>query len=677
MVTRLAVVGVALVAVTFPLPQNIQVPLRPGWTPVTWILTRHLCSALVAFRQITGPFLRAHAAHTPHDDQDPPRDSRRHQRGHTPRQGQEEEELLAASSSKATGTHDPSHATEAAAPVPAESTASPTSQPGEPSSQPQRGRSATRRKRGSAAEASEPGQLGVARTVTLAGVGEVTYGELAITQLRRQAAALREEWGSEADFVRQKVGRLIVSQSAPPTQEQIRMWSKWALSRFRVRAPARVREAEQLERLASEILATLEKAGAHLRLSGSPSSPRPGTSEQASRTDSDGGASARMARSENPYPRECVVREWRYQATRNYNIYAKLRTDEAAALEAQAMAWENRLTAGALTQDVPCEGTSGVTQPSERAPKPERTPGRPGALVFLNESRRHNARDVYCARGPARAEEAAGLMNLADDLTKRAAAAGIPLRSSQENTAQAVKSGEHLPSAQGEGPSAGPRHSPATGEHPTTFAHLAIAVLRSEAQFLRPLWYCGEAQAVAQHLALRMVRQGDPSPSPKVQRYWEHTRRECYRHDLRERQEHVRQLEARALALEQELESLLSATRGHEAAPSREAESTGKSSETPKSGKRKAKTKHLSQTPSASAGEGTSSAGEGTSSAGAASMPRSLWLTPVVALPYEHLDRARGGRVPKPLLQVGRSPQLPNHSRRELDVPEKRQVGRR
>ncbi|EPR59647.1 KRUF family protein, partial [Toxoplasma gondii GT1] len=58
-----------------------------------------------------------------------------------------------------------------------------------------------------------------------------------------------------------------------------------------------------------------------------------------------------------------------------------------------------------------------------------------------------------------------------------------------------------------------------------------------------------------------------------------------------------------------------------------------KSSETPKSGKRKAKTKHLSQTPSASAGEGTSSAGEGTSSAGAASMPRSLWLTPVVALP--------------------------------------------
>nr|CEL76126.1 TPA: KRUF family protein [Toxoplasma gondii VEG] len=244
-----------------------------------------------------------------------------------------------------------------------------------------------------------------------------------------------------------------------------------------------------------------------------------------------------------------------------------------------------------------------------------------------------NARDVYCARGPARAEEVAGLMNLAEELTKRAAAAGIPLRSSQEHTAQAAKSGEHLPSAQGEGPSVGPRHSPATGEHPTTFAHLAIAVLRSEAQFLRPLWYCGEAHAVAQHLALRMVRQGDPSPPPKVQRYWEHTRREFYRRHLRERKEHVRQLEARALALEQELQSLLSDTRGHEAAPSREAESTGKSSETPKSGKRKAKTKHLSQTPSASAGEGTSSAGEGTSSAGAASMPRSLWLTPVVALP--------------------------------------------
>ncbi|ESS28363.1 KRUF family protein [Toxoplasma gondii VEG] len=243
------------------------------------------------------------------------------------------------------------------------------------------------------------------------------------------------------------------------------------------------------------------------------------------------------------------------------------------------------------------------------------------------------ARKLYDNRKGVRTQEAAELMNLADDLTTRAAAAGIPLRSSQERTAQAAKSGEHLPSAQGEGPSVGPRHSPATGEPPTTFAHIAIAVLRSEAQFLRSLWYCGEAQAVAQHLALRMVRQGDPSPSPKVQRVWEHTYRAAYHRHVRGRQDHVRQLEARALALEQELQSLLSDTRGHEAAPSREAESTGKSSETPKSGKRKAKTKHLSQTPSASAGEGTSSAGEGTSSAGAASMPRSLWLTPVVALP--------------------------------------------
>ncbi|EPR56748.1 KRUF family protein, partial [Toxoplasma gondii GT1] len=158
-------------------------------------------------------------------------------------------------------------------------------------SQPQRGRSATRRKRGSAAEASEPGQLGVARTVTLAGVGEVTYGELAITQLRRQVAELQAEWGNEADFVRQKVGRLIVSQSAPPTQERVRMWVTWAKARFRVRGAARVLKVGQLERLASEILATLEKAGAHLRLPGSPSSPRPGTTEQASRTDSDGGAS--------------------------------------------------------------------------------------------------------------------------------------------------------------------------------------------------------------------------------------------------------------------------------------------------------------------------------------------------------------------------------------------------
>ncbi|KYK62230.1 KRUF family protein, partial [Toxoplasma gondii TgCatPRC2] len=62
-----------------------------------------------------------------------------------------------------------------------------------------------------------------------------------------------------------------------------------------------------------------------------------------------------MARSENLYPPECVVREWRYQATQHFSRRATLRMDEAAALEARATAWENRLTAGALTQDDPCE----------------------------------------------------------------------------------------------------------------------------------------------------------------------------------------------------------------------------------------------------------------------------------------------------------------------------------
>ncbi|KYF38453.1 KRUF family protein, partial [Toxoplasma gondii ARI] len=62
-----------------------------------------------------------------------------------------------------------------------------------------------------------------------------------------------------------------------------------------------------------------------------------------------------MARSENLYPPDSVVREWERQATEHFRRRATLRMDEAAALEAQAMAWENRLTAGALTQDDPCE----------------------------------------------------------------------------------------------------------------------------------------------------------------------------------------------------------------------------------------------------------------------------------------------------------------------------------
>ncbi|KEP60437.1 UNVERIFIED_CONTAM: KRUF family protein [Hammondia hammondi] len=262
----------------------------------------------------------------------------------------------------------------------------------------------------------------------------------------------------------------------------------------------------------------------------------------------------RMARSQNPYPAVSVVREWWYQATQHFNRRATLRMDEAAALEAQAMVWENKLTTGALTQDDPCEGTSGVTHPSEQAPKPESARRRPGAprrsrqkrqglaqptftaasrdpsvscsptpaeprsslagtvlgsrvelegigkvpyvqLAIEALSRRaaylrriwqssdqyvrrkiaeqmmqHNersptpqqlrswiktARKLYDNRRRVRTQEAAELMNLAEDLTTRAAVEGIPLRGSQEHTAQASTPGEHRPSAQGEGPSAG------------------------------------------------------------------------------------------------------------------------------------------------------------------------------------------------------------------------------
>ncbi|KYK62308.1 KRUF family protein, partial [Toxoplasma gondii TgCatPRC2] len=66
--------------------------------------------------------------------------------------------------------------------------------------------------------------LGLARKITVPGRGDLPYGQLAMEGFRRRAQQLREQWEDEDRYMKQTVGRAIVSQSGLPTQQQVQHW---------------------------------------------------------------------------------------------------------------------------------------------------------------------------------------------------------------------------------------------------------------------------------------------------------------------------------------------------------------------------------------------------------------------------------------------------------------------
>ncbi|KYK69800.1 KRUF family protein, partial [Toxoplasma gondii TgCatPRC2] len=733
MVTRLAVVGTALAACICCFEQDVESPLIISWLPTAWVFTRHLRAAAVVFLRFTDSVLRARAAHVPGDDHSDKRGSPYHATA-----GSESEEETRVSPEA------PAQAPSSSAPESADSRS--------------HRHGATDAPSGSTAAGlgcSEADQFGVASTVNLAGLGDVTYGVVALQQLRRQATALRQEWTNENTFVKMSVGRRCVDQPALPTVEQIRRWSTLSRKRFRARFPTRLREADHLETLANDVVKALENAGVSVPHDAEHSSSQPGTDDQTLTSGGDASGAAggdttsaatvkdyimlgiqslrnqaaalkevwmnkemyvarqvaqRLVRGISPTPPRKLVTEWKHQARREFCQRAHKRIGDAAALEAKANVWENKLATGAQT-DIDAAGVvhqqdgqkkqRGVEVPSTTLPgDPSVSSASPGssrsrslvgtvlastvelegrgkvsyvqlaiealsrrvaklkstwacrdtyvALQIAARMLRGNnrspsaveltqwcqaARDTFRRNSSTRKHQAADLLVKVDELKQRAVEAGVTLESSQEHIVEESELDRSLTASQDEGSSAG-RPPPSTPvEAQMTFAHLAITSLRREAKEIRELWCRGEDSFVAQHVAERLVREDNPSPTPQAYKHMSYEARSMFRRAFAWHQQKASELEAQALTLEQELHHLLPSTQGHEEEPPPVAESSGKSSESPKSGKRKAKTKHLSQTPSASAGEGTSSAGEGTSSAGAASMPRSLWLTPVVALP--------------------------------------------
>ncbi|KYF39039.1 KRUF family protein [Toxoplasma gondii ARI] len=286
---------------------------------------------------------------------------------------------------------------------------------------------ACRGRKDSGSRSSAPGGEGLARTVLLEGRGEVTYGQLALGKLRSDAKTLREEWGSEDNYVARSVGRLIVSQSGPVQWSRLQGWVERAQKRFQERSSVRLREAAKLEDMAEEVKQRLAAAGVHLPSSSGDSSPQAGTRDQPSRTGADAGSpdtasvsapvltkkscvmigiaelrrqskelreiwtsreeyieqhvADRMVRTPNRNVPDRFVGEWRQAARTRYNERVTQRLEKAAELEATANAWDRRIASDAeIWEDVE-EGTPVGAGEAQQVAALMRPAGRPGALA--------------------------------------------------------------------------------------------------------------------------------------------------------------------------------------------------------------------------------------------------------------------------------------------------------
>ncbi|KEP61465.1 UNVERIFIED_CONTAM: KRUF family protein [Hammondia hammondi] len=682
MLTRLAVVGTALAGGTCFFEQDVENPLITSWLPTEWVHTRHLCAAAVVFLRFTDSVLGARAVHVPGDD-------------HSDKLGS------------------PHHAT-AGSESPEETRASPEAPAQAPSSSAPESTDPRSRRHGATvapsggtdagSERSEAEQFGVASTVNIAGLGDMTYGVVAIQQLRRQATALREEWTNEDAFVEMSVGRRCVDQPALPTVEQIRRWLSLSKKRFRARCPMRLREATHLETLANDVVQALENAGVSVPHDAEQRPSQPGTSDQtltsggdASRAAGGGATSAatvkayimlgiqslrnqaaalketwgnkemyvarqvaqRLVRGINPTLPRKLLTEWQRQARREFCHRVHKRMGDAAVLEAKANVWEEKLATGAQT-DIDPTGVSLQRHCQKRQRRvevpPTTVPGDPyvsSAPAGANQSRSlvgtvlastvelegrgkvpyvqlaidalsrrveklkstwacrntyvalqiaarmlrgnnrspsaveltkwcHAARDTFRRNSSVRNHQAADLLMKVDELKQRAVEAGVTLESSQEHVVEESELDRSLAAAHDEGSSAG-RSPPSTPvEAQMTFAHLAITGLRRDAKEIRELWCRGEESFVAQHVAERLVREGNPSPTPQTYKNMDYEARSLFRRAFAWHQQKASELEAQALTLEQELHHLLPSTQDHAEEPPPVAESSGECSLSPR-----------------------------------------------------------------------------------------------
>ncbi|CBZ49714.1 hypothetical protein NCLIV_002020 [Neospora caninum Liverpool] len=412
-----------------------------------------------------------------------------------------------------------------------------------------------------------------------------------IQKLRKQAQELKATWGNGDHYVDSQVAmRLARSVNTNPSDRLVNEWRYQARRTYRRRAPQRVARAAALEALAKEWEGRIasgaivhgdpdegtssgtgapQQAPGSERPTGRPAARRRGGPKKPPTDDIEAAVAAAVPAGISGLPAAELV-----GSLRGTVLGATVALPGLGEVPYIQLAIEKfRHDARALRSKwmnnedyVRCRIADHMLHEKKRSPAPK------DVHKWINAARR-----CYSDIGKMRAQEGADLLSVAENLEQRARAEGIMPRSSEEPSTHEAESPGHRPPPPTPGTSGGSPHEPPPARPGVTFAHLAIASLRRDAQQIREAWGRGEEFFVAQRVAERMVRQSDPSPAPATLQQWVYRLRSFYRERSAEQEKRVRQLEAHAFALEQELHSLISPASSQEPEPAADPESTGES----------------------------------------------------------------------------------------------------
>ncbi|KEP62646.1 UNVERIFIED_CONTAM: KRUF family protein [Hammondia hammondi] len=568
MVTRLALLRTALAAISCSVEQVICGRPCPGWVSIAWILSRNLWAQTFIFLRNTASYPGACAASVPGDDDSAKEDLTRHPLAVSEEEREAAEALVALSSRSAIATSETQE--ETAAPAAAAALPGgrgPTPGATDISTRRRRSAGACRRRKDSGSRSSAPGGEGLARTVLVEGRGEVTYGQLALGKLRKDAKMLREEWGSMDEYVARSIGRLIVNQSGPPQWSQLQKWVERARKRFQERSSVRLREAAKLEGMAEEVKQRLEAAGVHLPRSSGDGSPQPETRDQPSRAGADTGSpdtasvsapvltrkscvmigiaelrrqskelrqvwasrkeyieqrvADRMARAPTRNVPDSFVSEWRQGARTKYNERVKLRLEKAAELEATANAWDRRITSGAGIWDDFGEGISVGAGEAQQVVALMSPAGRPvdPSLEHQKQGTADESMPITSSAGPSES--------------------GAPEGAAQMGSLSGTLLGSTVV-------------LPEKGA--VTYVQLAIERMRQDARALLFKW--GDPKSyLHRNIALRMFRLNNRSPSVETVHQWLQLAQNKYSHRGRMRCRDAENLSTMANELERNAEA--------------------------------------------------------------------------------------------------------------------------
>ncbi|KEP61262.1 UNVERIFIED_CONTAM: KRUF family protein [Hammondia hammondi] len=533
MVTWLALISVAVAAISCSVEENVWNRANLCRIRVALDLFRSLWAPSSTFLFHDELYLRAFAARAPGDDDSDKEDRARHPLAVSERELEAAQALVALSSRSAIATSETQEETAASAAAAPPGGRGPT--PGATDISPRSSRPAAKRKpvKDSGIKSSAPGGLGLARTVSLEGRGEVTYGQLAIEKLRRDAKDIREEWGCKDMYVKMIVGRRVLKKCAAVTRSQVTRMATEARNKHDRRSHAQLRQASELEALANRVATMLEAAGVDVSGSGGDSVSRPETTEGASRTDGDGltpdvasdtsasGSSSgtylqvgvnklkkeaaalrklaenkdlyiaqqvgvRVAQSTSIDPTDRRIAQWLAQARTRYYNSSQLWQQKAAELEALAGEREKQIAAGTLTPLGPVEGTSSSKKAIKEAAGPDSTAGRP------------------VARGRGRRKQKPRDEGRASAVPPELLESSVPEAKAQMSSLRGTFFGSAIE---------------VPGCDPITYVQLAIDKMRQEAESSEEK-YRSAAAFIQDNLAWRMLQENDRDPPPETTRRW-------------------------------------------------------------------------------------------------------------------------------------------------------------